>query len=1223
MIWWPTGAADTLDGSHEDGQVISRWTDATGGAEAVASGSPVLAKDVFSGRSVVRFNTADGADSFAVPEANHPMSGADDFSVAVVFATSSLDLQGDTNKWFNGTGLVTANRLGWTTDWGITLNAAGQVGAGTGAEPVRSVFSTQTGLNDGQFHLATFTSTGSSISLYVDDGVASHVTGADADTRDSIAMRFGILEPGLNPLTGDLAEIRIYDGALNEAEVTGLFNEISGYYNNMPPVASDDSYTLPEDPGEFGYYSVRAANGVLSNDTDPESDPLTAVLVDGAVHGEVTLQPDGSFIYSPEPDFFGTDTFTYTAQDAQTSNVATVTLNVTNVYDPAVAVADSYKTLPTQTLSIPADQGVLANDQNPDQVDLSAVLVTDETPGSLTLSPNGSFEYDPQGIAGTASFTYQINDGTQLSEPVGVSIVVNTPPQAVTDNYVVEEDATLIRNAANGVTANDVDPEGQTLVVSLVEIPLHGSLDLGDDGSFTYLPDTDFFGADQFTYQLSDGEDTSSTAVVHLTVQSVNDAPVGMDDAYFVQLGQQLAVDAENGLLANDSDVDNPVLTAILEQGPSHGELQLQPDGAFTYTPHNAYEGMDTFLYLASDGQDTSEPVPVSLFVGTPPVQISEVMAANAGTLETRVREEADDSFRGERMTPDWVELRNLTSSSLDISGYHLTDQRGDPQRWEFPADTIIPPNGYLVVFADRLNITDPALDEVGLLHTNFKLDVAGEYLAVTSPEGEVLDAYDPGYPAQRADVSFGIGSDGTLGFLLAATPGEANNEVYPGVVADAVLTVDRGFFTEAFQVEIGTTTPGATIRYTLDGSPPDTSNGMVYGDPITITTTTVLKAAAFKDSFLPSNVAAQTYIFAADVLQQDGSELGGVRWGHRGEDWAMDPEVVNHADPEIRPEAADLLRLPTVSLSLDFDAMWGSNGIYIRGENIETPMAFEFFDPSRPDSGVQTNSTVQIVGGSSPSRWKVDKLSMRVRFTEDQGASELDYPVFGSGATTSFDTLVVDARMNNTWHYGGGVSPTFQRNVAQYLRDEFAADMQNEMGGNAPHLQHVHVYINGIYWGMHILHERPDDNFAASYLGGNAEDYDALKHTYNTIVNGSNESYRELNDILGRSGDLSDEQYQQAAELLEIDDFIDYMLVNIYGGNRDWDHHNWYATCNRIDGKWRFHSWDAEKVLQGINDDVTNLNNIECAYGYASSFDDASGVPTQVRRPRSEALLS
>ncbi len=1122
--------ADSLNDGHANGAAISAWTDSVGSIEAEAKGTPVLVKDAWSGRSVVRFDASDEKDSFLVPGTSSPMTGAEDFSVAVTFATSSNDLQGAATNWYDNTGLVDSTRLGFAKDWGLSLNEAGQVGVGLGEglfDPSYSTYSSETDLNDGQIHQATFLRSGSTMYLYVDGVESSQVSDVSSSPRDAIDLVFGVLQTGQNPLTGDLADIRVYDGALDATEVSGLYQEIVAYYNNTAPIAQNDSYSLDEGP-PFDLFPVSPAEGVLQNDTDAESDPMTAVLISGTTHGTVTLQPDGSFVYSPPSDFFGTDSFTYAARDPQQSNVATVTLNVANVYDPAVPVADQYKTEPHQTLDISAAEGLLANDLNPDQVTLTVQLETAVDHGQLTWNSDGSFQYDPQGFAGMASFRYQINDGTGLSAPVPVTIRVNTPPVAVDDTYAVDEDMPLVRAAHEGIAANDSDAEGQTLTAALIELPAHGSLDLAADGGFEYLPDADYFGTDQFTYQLSDGEDLSRVATVHLTVHAVNDPPIGQEDAYYGVADQPLVVDVERGVLGNDSDVDSPTLTIAVPTGPQHGQLDWQASGAFTYTPPLGFKGTDTFSYVVQDGQAASDPILVSLFIGSSPVRISEVMAANVNTLQTRVREEPDGQFRGERLSPDWIEVQNLTSSALDVSGFHLTDQDQDPLRWQFPAETMIPANGYLVVFADRLNITDPALDELGHLHTNFKLGVEGEYLAITSAQGEVLHAYEPGYPQLRADVSYGMTVDGTEGYLLAATPGEENSEMYAGMVQDTNFSIDRGFFSEAFPVEISTGTPDATIRYTLDGSPPDSSHGEVYTAPIMITTTTVLKAAAFRDDYLPSDIDAQTYIFGADVLQQDGSDLGGVRWGHAGPDWEMDPLVVNDPDPEIRPEVEDLLRLPTVSLSLDFDEMWGTNGIYIRGENVERPVSFEFLDPARLDNGIQTNSTVQIVGGSSPSRWKVDKLSMRVRFTEDIGESALDYPVFGSDATDLFDTLVIDARMNNTWHYGGGVSPTFQRDIAQYLRDEFAADMQNAMGGYGPHLQHVHVYINGIYWGMHILHERPDDNFAASYLGGFSEDYDVLKHTVNEVVNGTNESFRELSQTLGTSGDLSDEDYQR-----------------------------------------------------------------------------------------------
>ncbi|MCA9198416.1 MAG: CotH kinase family protein, partial [Planctomycetales bacterium] len=204
-------------------------------------------------------------------------------------------------------------------------------------------------------------------------------------------------------------------------------------------------------------------------------------------------------------------------------------------------------------------------------------------------------------------------------------------------------------------------------------------------------------------------------------------------------------------------------------------------------------------------------------------------------------------------------------------------------------------------------------------------------------------------------------------------------------------------------------------------------------------------------------------------------------------------------------------------------------------------------------------------------------------------------YPIFGPDAATSFSTLTVDARLNNVWTYSGGSEPTGQRGRALYMRDEYAADLQNAAGGLAPHGNHVHVYINGVYWGLHTLHERPDDSFNASYQGGDNDDFDSIKHNTSpsNVLNGTNENYLALLSLVRE--DMSDQaNYQAVADKLDIEQFITYMMVNQYGGNQDWAHQNWYASYNRVDpnGKWQFHSWDAEKVLTGVNDNVVTKND-------------------------------
>ncbi|MCA9211628.1 MAG: lamin tail domain-containing protein, partial [Planctomycetales bacterium] len=714
------------------------------------------------------------------------------------------------------------------------------------------------------------------------------------------------------------------------------------------------------------------------------------------------------------------------------------------------------------------------------------------------------------------------------------------------------------------------------------------------------------FGTDSFTYMLSDGEDASVTkATATVNVTSVNDAPVANSDVFVILSDRTIEVNAANGLLANDTDIEGDALTASLVSQPAHGSVAVNANGSLTYTANEGFTGTDTFTYKANDGKTDSAVGTATVYVGTSPLLITEFLVANATGVETRVKAAPDDRFRGDPLTPDWIEIQNTTNASFDLSGFHLTDSRNDKTKWAFPAGTTLAAGEYMVVYASRESISDPALDETGRLHTNFKLQPEGEYLALTTPDGGVLHEYGPNYPNQRPDISYGLGADNTPTYFMSPTMGAANGgETRSGIANDTSFSIDRGYFTEPFQVEISTTEEDGKIYFTLDGSEPSPENGTLYSAPIQITTTTNLRAVTYKDGLLPSLIDSQTYVFPAHVLLQSGEGIESATWGDSGPDWEMDPEIVNNADPNIRVTAEDLMKLPTVSLTTDWDWFFGQQGIYpwdpgrgigVARDGYEIPVSFEYFDGE--GHSTQSYSTVQIVGGSSPDRnvndWKTDKLSMRVKFTEDVGKSSLDYPVFGPDATDSFTTLVVDARLNNVWSYSGGSDPNGQRGRALYFRDQLAADYENAAGGLAPHGFKTHVYINGVYWGLHTLHERPDDNFAASYLGGDNDDYDVMKHTQSDVIAGSSENYLALLDLVREDMEVQ-ENYEAVAEKLDIEQFVSYMLTNQYGGNADWAHHNWYASFNRVDpeGKWRFHSWDAEKILENLNDNVVTKND-------------------------------
>ncbi|MEX2187866.1 MAG: Ig-like domain-containing protein [Pirellulales bacterium] len=288
---------------------------------------------------------------------------------------------------------------------------------------------------------------------------------------------------------------------------------------NDAPVAAADVYTV----GEGGTLTVPAASGVLSNDTDADNDALTVQVVATATNGALTLSPDGSFTYTPTAGFNGTDTFTYRASDGElTSAVTTVTLNVEGVNDAPVAAADSYSIGKNGTLSIAAASGVLANDTDAENSPLSAQLVSNVADGTLTLNADGSFTYaPPSGFTGSVTFTYRASDGQLTSNAATVTITVtntNQAPVAAANTYSTNENVTLTVNAGSGVLTNDTDGDGDSLTAQLVANVASGTLSLATDGSFTYAPNSNFSGADTFTYRASDGAATSNVVTVTITV---------------------------------------------------------------------------------------------------------------------------------------------------------------------------------------------------------------------------------------------------------------------------------------------------------------------------------------------------------------------------------------------------------------------------------------------------------------------------------------------------------------------------------------------------------------------------------------------------------------------------------------------------------------------------------------------------------------------------------
>jgi Bacterial Ig domain/Bacterial Ig-like domain (group 1) len=379
---------------------------------------------------------------------------------------------------------------------------------------------------------------------------------------------------------------------------------------NDAPVANDNAHVTPEDTAVSG--------NATSSDIDGGAP--TYALGTGPTNGSVVFNADGSYTYTPNANYNGSDLFTFTVSDGNGgSDTGTVTINVTPVNDAPVANDDSFST----NEDTPLPGFVRFNDTSIDLDGdtLSWTLASSPSNGSVTLlNVNGRFTYTPNAnFCGPDSFTYEISDGT-ASDPATVTIevtCVNDPPVADDNAHSTPEDTPV------GGTATSSDLDGGAPAYALDAGPTNGTVAFNADGTYTYTPNANFNGGDSFTFTVSDGNGGSDTGSVTITVTPVNDAPVANDDSFSTNEDTPLP----GFVRFNDTsiDLDGDTLSWTLTSSPSNGSVTLlNVNGRFTYRPNANFCGPDSFTYEIGDGT-ASDPATVTIEVNCandPPVAI-------------------------------------------------------------------------------------------------------------------------------------------------------------------------------------------------------------------------------------------------------------------------------------------------------------------------------------------------------------------------------------------------------------------------------------------------------------------------------------------------------------------------------------------------------------------------------------------------------------------------
>ena len=535
----------------------------------------------------------------------------------------------------------------------------------------------------------------------------------------------------------------------------------------------------------------------------------------------------------------------------------------------------------------------------------------------------------------------------------------------------------------------------------------------------------------------------------------------------------------------------------------------------------------------------------------------------------------------------DWVELYNDGPLPVDLSGWTLSDDSGSPDKWHFPTNTILPANGFLLVLCDDRDEANAPAGPAQRLHANFKLGGEGEYLGLFDASRTFVDGFVPNFPPQRFYCSYGRNpaNPSAFGYFESATPGATNaGAFYPAQVAppqfkDSVnADLPGGIYrVSSLSLQLVASTPGSTVRYTLDGSEPTSQNGSVYSTTLTITQPndkmgTVVRARAFLSGSLPSDVVTHTY------LQRQPAALTNV------------PAILFTADAgrDLYKPCGILAIAGGTNVETSSGNIWQALGSadYDQavgdGYPFERAVHLEYFFPSgyyptnqapvRDDMGLRVSGSdyqrprMTLQGAATDSPWipwnSIEKPSFNLHFNGDYGSDPIDYPFFTNYPVGKFQHLRLRAGKNDNYN--------------PFITDELVRRLWLDMGHVGSRGLFCSLYVNAVYKGIFNLAERFRAPFFQEHYNSTAE-WD-VDYSW-TWVDGDSVAFYQLITALDHNLSVA-ANWQSVTNQIDIDNAADYYLLNTYCAMWDWPGNNFVIARERSTGpnsRFRFAVWDAE----------------------------------------------
>lgn len=520
-------------------------------------------------------------------------------------------------------------------------------------------------------------------------------------------------------------------------------------------------------------------------------------------------------------------------------------------------------------------------------------------------------------------------------------------------------------------------------------------------------------------------------------------------------------------------------------------------------------------------------------------IVINEIMASNATT-------HADEDGDYE----DWIELYNAGGETVYLDGWALSDHYHEPYQWMFPPISM-EPGEYLLVWASGKDRTENEL------HTNFRISSAGEELILVDPQGNWADHIPPLW--LPTDISLGRYPDGSddLWYYTSPTPGQPNSSGgYPDLLEAPHFSHASGFFTHPFYLKVTHPDPQVELRYTLDGSLPTSQSPLmpdslwIYNrkhdaDQISAIPTTSQTAPEWYRWFPPMDT-----VFKGTNIRVKAFKEGSLNPFAQTRTYWVDEDIFSRYS------------LPVISISMDQDDLLGSSGIYTHfnqsGPNWERPVHISFFEADG-SQGFATDAGIRVHGGNSR---RYALKSFRVYFRNLYGHSHIDYPIFPDQQMNVHDRLIL-RNAGSDWAY-------------TYFRDAFVQNILQEMTDvEVQAYRPAVVFLNSEYWGVMNIRERYDNNYIKNHYG--ITDIDMLDNT-GQVKYGSNAHYMNLLSYLQNHSLEEEENYQWVKSRMDVDDFRDYHILQVFSMNTDQPGKNVRFWRPRTpEGRWRWMWWDMD----------------------------------------------